>query len=36
LPEKLTGRTFLEDRDLGKEVDPDFIEPEFPVFYDDE
>lgn len=26
LPEKLRGRTFLEDRDLGEEVDPDLLE----------
>jgi putative ATPase len=26
LPEKLNGRTFLEDRDLGEEVDPDLLE----------
>jgi len=36
LPEKLMGRTFLEERDLGERVDAEFVEPDgFPVIYDD-
>ena len=26
LPERLKGRRFLEDRDLGEQVDPDLLE----------